>query len=184
MGGEVERGIDRAEIDHPDHHRDDDLVLRGLAVFAGLQCAFHPGEILPGHFGLQRIAGGDRLGFGQLAQILVQHGEQDAIFAGAFGIVWHRGGDAGDRRSGGGGGALGEDLFAAAAGKAGHERGSFRRVRSEEHTSELQSLMRISYAVFCLKKKNKPTTTSNSICATKYNSYTTTLTVLTVAEYD
>src|SRR3546814_1476456 len=29
------------------------------------------------------------------------------------------------------------------------------RSRSEEHTSELQSLMRISYAVFCLKKKNK-----------------------------
>src|SRR3546814_8595642 len=28
-----------------------------------------------------------------------------------------------------------------------------RRTRSEEHTSELQSLMRISYAVFCLKKK-------------------------------
>src|SRR3546814_10839945 len=28
--------------------------------------------------------------------------------------------------------------------------------RSEEHTSELQSLMRISYAVFCLKKKNNP----------------------------
>src|SRR3546814_6650061 len=28
-----------------------------------------------------------------------------------------------------------------------------RRMRSEEHTSELQSLMRISYAVFCLKKK-------------------------------
>src|SRR3546814_7885598 len=31
------------------------------------------------------------------------------------------------------------------------------RRRSEEHTSELQSLMRISYAVFCLKKKNKIT---------------------------
>src|SRR3546814_3202897 len=30
-----------------------------------------------------------------------------------------------------------------------------RRCRSEEHTSELQSLMRISYAVFCLKKKKK-----------------------------
>src|SRR3546814_7814427 len=29
--------------------------------------------------------------------------------------------------------------------------------RSEEHTSELQSLMRISYAVFCLKKKSSPT---------------------------
>src|SRR3546814_8333497 len=47
----------------------------------------------------------------------------------------------------------------------------FLGVRSEEHTSELQSLMRISYAVFCLKKKNtihiqtsnsnKSTTTSN-----------------------
>src|SRR3546814_4421530 len=32
------------------------------------------------------------------------------------------------------------------------------RRRSEEHTSELQSLMRISYAVFCLKKKNKHST--------------------------
>src|SRR3546814_5843437 len=31
--------------------------------------------------------------------------------------------------------------------------------RSEEHTSELQSLMRISYAVFCLKQKKKTTTT-------------------------
>src|SRR3546814_10219749 len=30
--------------------------------------------------------------------------------------------------------------------------------RSEEHTSELQSLMRISYAVFCLKKKKEPST--------------------------
>src|SRR3546814_7637790 len=33
-------------------------------------------------------------------------------------------------------------------------------VRSEEHTSELQSLMRISYAVFCLKKKKLPTRTT------------------------
>src|SRR3546814_2247716 len=32
---------------------------------------------------------------------------------------------------------------------------AFAAVRSEEHTSELQSLMRISYAVFCLKKKKK-----------------------------
>src|SRR3546814_21145046 len=31
------------------------------------------------------------------------------------------------------------------------------QVRSEEHTSELQSLMRISYAVFCLKKKKRKT---------------------------
>src|SRR3546814_1990729 len=32
------------------------------------------------------------------------------------------------------------------------------QLRSEEHTSELQSLMRISYAVFCLKKKKKDNT--------------------------
>src|SRR3546814_9403411 len=35
--------------------------------------------------------------------------------------------------------------------------------RSEEHTSELQSLMRISYAVFCLKKKKKNTRTKYTI---------------------
>src|SRR3546814_2335130 len=34
--------------------------------------------------------------------------------------------------------------------------------RSEEHTSELQSLMRISYAVFCLKKKKKHTRTTTN----------------------
>src|SRR3546814_8215997 len=38
-----------------------------------------------------------------------------------------------------------------------------RRVRSEEHTSELQSLMRISYAVFCLKKKKTTKITDMSI---------------------
>src|SRR3546814_6302051 len=41
-----------------------------------------------------------------------------------------------------------------------------RNARSEEHTSELQSLMRISYAVFCLKKK-KPKSTEK----TKYPAY-------------
>src|SRR3546814_2943002 len=40
--------------------------------------------------------------------------------------------------------------------------------RSEEHTSELQSLMRISYAVFCLQKKNQQITTIYS-----YGHYTT-----------
>src|SRR3546814_7647546 len=34
--------------------------------------------------------------------------------------------------------------------------------RSEEHTSELQSLMRISYAVFCLKKNNKANTVTDT----------------------
>src|SRR3546814_2538045 len=47
-----------------------------------------------------------------------------------------------------------------------HEAGSVMAFRSEEHTSELQSLMRISYAVFCLKKKH---TNSPSIINTLTN---------------
>src|SRR3546814_2737800 len=42
------------------------------------------------------------------------------------------------------------------------------RLRSEEHTSELQSLMRISYAVFCLKKKTK---IEKYILESEYNHY-------------
>src|SRR3546814_6596232 len=42
--------------------------------------------------------------------------------------------------------------------------------RSEEHTSELQSLMRISYAVFCLKKKKQPIT--HDISETEHTNYT------------
>src|SRR3546814_5209360 len=48
--------------------------------------------------------------------------------------------------------------------------------RSEEHTSELQSLMRISYAVFCLKKKkkiyDKQTRTTNTTTATSHTQIT------------
>src|SRR3546814_10034193 len=40
---------------------------------------------------------------------------------------------------------------------ASNGRKTINTIRSEEHTSELQSLMRISYAVFCLKKKNQKT---------------------------
>src|SRR3546814_7963318 len=39
--------------------------------------------------------------------------------------------------------------------------------RSEEHTSELQSLMRISYAVFCLKKNKKDKESQNYNCSIK-----------------
>src|SRR3546814_2335778 len=59
--------------------------------------------------------------------------------------------------------------------RAGPEAGAgqFMRIRllhrSEEHTSELQSLMRISYAVFCLKKKNQQTTNTST---TTYKSIT------------
>src|SRR3546814_2803829 len=64
--------------------------------------------------------------------------------------------------------SLQSSIAAADAGKAvdraddGDESGRRRRMRSEEHTSELQSLMRISYAVFCLKKKNRSTNTKGT----------------------
>src|SRR3546814_9148233 len=56
-----------------------------------------------------------------------------------------------------------------------HCQGQFRRsrysnnsqIRSEEHTSELQSLMRISYAVFCLKKKKQTPETHESTTITE-----------------
>src|SRR3546814_4166422 len=44
--------------------------------------------------------------------------------------------------------------------------------RSEEHTSELQSLMRISYAVFCLKKKKKQKTYTQRHPPTRHNKQT------------
>src|SRR3546814_1897484 len=55
-------------------------------------------------------------------------------------------------------------VMADVGGVAGpHQRlGGGRRFRSEEHTSELQSLMRISYAVFCLKKKRQDKKTHHS----------------------
>src|SRR3546814_1438566 len=63
---------------------------------------------------------------------------------------------ASDRTLGGGVGVLRAvialALFVLVAGRLGAAEDSW---RSEEHTSELQSLMCISYAVFCLKKKNK-----------------------------
>src|SRR3546814_3948924 len=56
---------------------------------------------------------------------------------------------------------VGGELAGAAleVGQTGVEVSGQRVERSEEHTSELQSLMRISYAVFCLKKKKKQKTT-------------------------
>src|SRR3546814_6309029 len=54
--------------------------------------------------------------------------------------------------------AAGQGVRTAASAQGAHPQLSVGRARSEEHTSELQSLMRISYAVFCLKKKNNTNT--------------------------
>src|SRR3546814_2953819 len=53
--------------------------------------------------------------------------------------------------------ALGSAIDTFTGGYGDELAGAGNVVRSEEHTSELQSLMRISYAVFCLKKKNSTT---------------------------
>src|SRR3546814_8380392 len=65
----------------------------------------------------------------ELVAILVQHIEKDAQGAGTLFLPSSKTDQAGE--------------------------GAWAYLRSEEHTSELQSLMRISYAVFCLKKKKK-----------------------------
>src|SRR3546814_1841088 len=62
--------------------------------------------------------------------------------------------------------ARGRPLDLVLTADTGSERPETYDYRSEEHTSELQSLMRISYAVFCLKKKNQ---------ITKYIIYTDTI---------
>src|SRR3546814_9783272 len=54
------------------------------------------------------------------------------------------------------------------------QRGSPQGLRSEEHTSELQSLMRISYAVFCLKKKKQTRHIKTDNSSTNKMSYETT----------
>src|SRR3546814_7804221 len=85
--------------------------------------------------------------------------EDDAACSpcGAVGSPW-RACRAGDRRPPGGetapGGPASREV--ASCGRGASEGATARATggRSEEHTSELQSLMRISYAVFCLKKKN------------------------------
>src|SRR3546814_10549331 len=75
---------------------------------------------------------------------------------GAVRLPWHRAAARRDRLSARAGGQSGVRRPTARA--PGADRRAARHAgaaaRSEEHTSELQSLMRISYAVFCLKKKN------------------------------
>src|SRR3546814_9346605 len=68
-----------------------------------------------------------------------------------------------------GGGASGRSFIGRSEMKSSAFAQPFRSTfqRSEEHTSELQSLMRISYAVFCLKKKNNRNRLTTKIDTTK-----------------
>src|SRR3546814_4283956 len=61
----------------------------------------------------------------------------------------------GDLAEFGGTQCYGDALLSGSRATSHLDRDLIGRARSEEHTSELQSLMRISYAVFCLKKKIK-----------------------------
>src|SRR3546814_2326261 len=67
--------------------------------------------------------------------------------------------------------ALGVDRL----GRGGENRVALGMKRSEEHTSELQSLMRISYAVFCLKKKTTKKKLTNNAHLLVYTSKNNTL---------
>src|SRR3546814_7485029 len=58
------------------------------------------------------------------------------------------------------GGGIRRQAFSGASREIGND--GVHRDRSEEHTSELQSLMRISYAVFCLKKNRNKNITNNN----------------------
>src|SRR3546814_7865180 len=82
----------------------------------------------------------------------------DAVFVGQFGEL---GGIAADQdRLDLYARAVGEQQSAAVADRQDRPHQVLAKARSEEHTSELQSLMRISYAVFCLKKKKNNHQTS------------------------
>src|SRR3546814_6461119 len=59
---------------------------------------------------------------------------------------------------------VGDQRFGRPAQHVNKARRDRHAARSEEHTSELQSLMRISYAVFCLKKKTQMTMKLKSTC--------------------
>src|SRR3546814_10573233 len=95
-----------------------------------------------GHGGLggRLVGGGGGAGFGSLA-IARREGEAD-------------GSGKDERSQHGGSPAHGPAGPEAVKGNAGADPLACAIGRSEEHTSELQSLMRISYAVFCLQKKN------------------------------
>src|SRR3546814_6339468 len=82
----------------------------------------------------------------------------EAIVCGRIETKSRRRGMAIDRKAGACKGCASERALIHAGsriGKAGAVTADHLIIRSEEHTSELQSLMRISYAVFCLKKKNE-----------------------------
>src|SRR3546814_1275614 len=64
------------------------------------------------------------------------------------------------------------------AGRPGEGPRNIAPVRSEEHTSELQSLMRISYAVFCLKKKKIKDNNENATHNVEHQSLTSKGTIL------
>src|SRR3546814_3905157 len=79
------------------------------------------------------------------------HGVEDAVAGGGgVGLADAAQGGRVDRQAGRGDAHAFQALELVEVASRVRERGG----RSEEHTSELQSLMRISYAVFCLKKKN------------------------------
>src|SRR3546814_7062925 len=168
MSARVNRRIGEAEelwlllAGHQDltHSDDCDCLMRGVAVVLGvsgllaLACVGrahgHPHAVGRDPGGLMEavlavhdeVRGAANLPRLNWSDALARRAAQWAAHLAARQLVAHSGTNM----------AEGENIWVGTAGAFSYE-----LMRSEEHTSELQSLMRISYAVFCLKKKNTTT---------------------------
>src|SRR3546814_1986212 len=121
-------------------------VLVVVAGFVDERLAGTGAKVEAGFFGRLRAEGGGADQGGK------QGSGQHLVLAHCFGLLQRPSHEGGGRRFPRDGPRRG-----AWAAVAARKRWARERDRSEETTSELQSLMRISYAVFCLKKKNKET---------------------------
>src|SRR3546814_5054518 len=124
------------------------------ALVTGVQtCALPISTVKMGHASaaIERRAYAEQIAAGEEPHAVTPRGQMNEAIheARGLGVYIERGREwlheMGDR--------LRERAELAAQGMASFVQGAARTMRSEEHTSELQSLMRISYAVFCLKKK-------------------------------
>src|SRR3546814_1752203 len=95
--------------------------------------------------------------YGDEATFNVAYGDNDIMYGDGGNDTMYGGGNHNEGSVPGGDqmfGNSGDDVMFGEYGDDTLDGGSGDDTRSEEHTSELQSLMRTSYAVFCLKKKN------------------------------
>src|SRR3546814_4901754 len=121
-----------------------DTLLPYTTLFRSQQAADFRQDRPAGH--ARPYRGQPEAAIDRVLELLLAYQRKRALRAG-FGLASWRGKRAHQAQ-------LGQAVFGGLQRQAALLRGLGIAGRSEEHTSELQSLMRISYAVFCLKKKN------------------------------